>query len=200
MAIFTVAITGVTPNPEVYGGLTAATAYVGASFGATSTAWLALSVSQQGQTMVMATRFLDQQAWDGAATGLAGGTPTTLQFPRTGLTKNGEDVDSTTVPPEIVQAQFELAVIIASNPDVVAAVDQGSNVSSVQGGGGVGVSFFAPATVANGTATRLPVVVQRLVGRFLAAPGASIEGGFGQAGCSTSAMARDRQLNLIGPE
>jgi len=200
MTIFTVQITGVAPDPEVYGGLDAARSYIGGIFAPAASAWLALLPDDQGRTLVTATRYLDEQPWDGAAIGTVGGAATTLQFPRTGLTRNGVAVDVATVPPEVVQAAFELAVLISAKPAVVSSVDQGTNLKSVSGGGGVGASFFAPTSAALGTAPVMPVVVQRLVGRFLAAPGDDGAGGFGSGGGTRSEFSRRRQFRLTWPE
>jgi hypothetical protein len=198
MSVFTVAIAGVTPDVEVYVDLPRARAYIGALFSPQAAAWLALSADDQGRTLVSATRYLDAQGWSGATTGLAGGIPTTLAFPRTGLVRNGAPVDSPTVPPEVPEATCELAVAIAAKPGLVGQLDQGSNLKSVSGGGGVGASFFAPSSAALGTATVLPVQVQRLVGRFLAVPGA--DGSFGAGGGRESQFSRHRQFSLLWPE
>lgn len=197
MSIFTVAIAGVTPNPEVYGGLVAAGNYVGALLGKAPATWRALTTDDQGRTLVMATRYIDLQGWPGVATGLAGGTPTTLQLPRSGMTlADGTAVDSTIVPPEFVSATFELAVLIGSDPTIVAKVDQGSNIKSANAGGGVGVEYFNPTSAALGTAPRMPQVVAMLLGKFLAGAnsGSSI-GGFGQSGKSSSDFATCPQLD-----
>lgn len=177
MTIQTVVIGAVTT--EVYGGLTAATAYIDGKFGSARTTWFALSADDKARTLIEATRYLDQQPWDGTRTGLAGVTATTLEWPRSGITLgDGTPVDSTTVPVEVVEATFELAMIIAVDESVTSKQDQGSNISSVSAGGGVGVSFFAPTSALFGTATTMPVVVQRLVGRFLAS---ALSGGDGSS-------------------
>jgi DnaT-like ssDNA binding protein len=197
MSIFTVTIIGVTPNPEVYGGLTAAGNYVGALLGKVPAAWRALSTDDQGRTLVMATRYIDMQGWPGVATGLAGGTPTTLQWPRSGVTlADGTTVDSVNVPPEFVSATFELAVLIASDPNLPSKVDQGSNLKRADAGGGVGVEYFNPTSAALGTAPRMPQVVAMLLGKFLAGanPGSEF-GGFGQSGKSTSDFANCAQID-----
>jgi len=192
--VTTVHITGVSPDPEVYADLADANNYVAGMFSPQGTAWLALTDNQKGQTLLTATRRFEAIAWDGTATGVG----TSLAFPRTGLFRDGVPVDSTTVPPEIVEGCIELAVAIAAKPGLVNAADQGSNVQSAQGGGGVGVTFFAPTSAASGTATVLPVQVQRLVGRFMASPGA--DGSFGQAGKKCSEFAAHRQYHLSWPE
>lgn len=193
--IFTAPITGVTPDPEVYTGLVAARMYVAEMLDPKADAWLALEPNTQARSLRTATRFLDRQTWDGTATGLVGADVTTLQFPRAGLLREGVAVDSTTVPFEISEAACELAVLVASDPAIINKVDQGSNISSVGGGGGVAVSFFAPTSAANGTATRLPLAVLRLIGCFLATP-AGAGDVLAQAGCSVTEASRARQYRL----
>jgi hypothetical protein len=200
VAIFTVEITGVTTDPEVYGGLTAGLEYVGSMFAPAATAWLALSSSQQGQTLRQATLYLDRLVWDGEATGLAGGTATTLQWSRSGVFVDGVEVDSTVVPTDVVSAAFELAVLISAKPGLVSQVDQGSNLRMVGGGGAPSVEFFAPTSAARGTANRLPYVVQQLVGKYLASPSASIEGGLSGVGDTCSSFGSSRTLTLASPE
>jgi len=194
----TVHITGISPDPETYADLAAANYYAGSHFSPQFASWLAATDDIKGQTLVTATSRLEAIAWDGTATGLLGSTPTTLAFPRTGLLRDGVAVDSATVPKEIVDGTIELAVAILAKPALVNAVDQGSNLSSVQGGGGVGASFFAPTSAAQGTAPVLPPQVQRLVGRFMATAGA--DGSFGQSGKACSGYARNRQYTLGWPE
>jgi hypothetical protein len=196
--IFTVAIAGVSPDPEIYGGLLAAVAYIGAKFGPQAAAWMALSPNARGQTLVTATRYVDQQSWSGAATGLVGSEPTTLQFPRSQLTRNDEPVDAATVPPEVPQAVFELAILIAAKPTVVDQPDTSTNLRSVSGGGGVGAAFFHPTSTRDGSATLMPTVVQRLLGRFLAAANAG-DDSFGQGANATSQFGRSHDLRRSEP-
>lgn len=198
MSIFTVTITGVTPNPETYIDVAGATARIGAIYSPAATKWLGLSSDDKGRTLVTATLYIDEQPWDGVATGLAGGTPTTLQFPRTGLQRDGVDVDPTNVPTEVVQAVCELAVLIAAKPAVVSGSDQGSNLKAVWGGGGVGVEYFVPQSAAAGTATVMPAILCRLIGRWIASAGE--DGSFGGSGCTVSQFSRARQYGLSGPE
>jgi hypothetical protein len=168
--------------------------YVGARFAPNYTAWLELSDDDKGRTLVSADDFIDSLAWQGTATGTLNGNPTSRQWPRSGI----EGVDPTTIPNAIVEASFELAVMIAASPDLPNKLDQGSNISSASGGGGVSVSYFAPTSARTGTATLLPPIVQRKVGRYLAMP--SDDGSFGSPGLKCSAFAARRQYSLGWPE
>lgn len=199
MTIFTVPIVGVSPDPETFIDLAGAREYVAQMFAPAATKWLALTPNQQAQTIRASTLFHNRQTWDGVATGLVGTDPTTLAFPRTGLKREGVDVDSTTVPSEVPESVCELAVLVASDPAIINKIDQGTNISSVGAGGGVTVGFFNPTSAANGTATRLPLAVLRLIGRFLATP-AGTGDVLGQAGSAHSEASRCRQFNLVRPE
>lgn len=176
MPIFTVLITNSTIAREVYGGLPACTTYLNDNADDNAVAFQGLDVDGQGRALIGATRYLDAFFWQGVATGLAGGTPTTLQFPRTGLTDQyGAALDATNVPAVFVNAVFEMAAIVAADPSVASNLDQGSNVSRL-GAGPANLGFFRPTSAADGNATLLPVIVDRLIGRWRAA--APAVGGF----------------------
>lgn len=199
---FTVTITGVTSPVEVYGGLTALTDYLGASSTPGAAAWRALVADDQKRALVDATRYLDAQAWAGTANGTG---PTTLQWPRTGVTlADGTAVDAASVPAPIVQAAFELAALIASDPETTLALDAGSNVRTLNAKG-TSIEFFSATSAKDGTATSMPVVVQRLVGKYLAIVNAalSLGGGisFGTSGESRFATSQGYALaGVVGPD
>lgn len=174
--------------------------YVGGMYSPAATAWLALGDADATKTLVSATRYLDRLPWDGTATHLLDGQPTTLAWPRSGVIVNGVEIDSLTVPIEITEATYELAVMIGAKPGLVSQPDQGSNIKRAGGGGAPEVEFFAPSSAARGTAGQLPYVVQQLVGKFLASPSVALEGGISGAGNTSSSFSRCRQLNLSRPE
>jgi hypothetical protein len=194
MSLFTVTIGANTY--EVYSDVAAATVYIAAIFGPQSAAWLALSADSQAQTLVSATRYLDEQPWDGTRNGTGG---TTLQWPRDNVTVDGTAVDATTVPPEFPKALAELAVLIAADPTLPGKADQGSNIQAANAGGGTGVTFFSPSSARTGTATVMPVVVQRLVGKYLATAVAN-EGGYAGIGKPCSSFAAANQFTLVHGE
>lgn len=141
--------------------------YINARYGAGYTAWMALSDADASRTLVSATAYIDSFQWQGTATGLVGSLPTSLQWPRSGVFVDGVELDSTTVPVQIVEACFELAVMILADSTLVNTLDAGSNVQSL-GAGPAKISFFRPTSRADGTATTLPPLINRLIGRFLA--------------------------------
>src|ERR1043165_1320034 len=162
MSIFTELVSGATTPREVYGGLTAAVDYLAASADDAAAAFRAPDTDGQKRALIGATRYIDSFYWLGVATGLAGGTPTTLQFPRTGLTDTqSQPLDATNVPPQVVNAAFEMAAILAADPSAASNVDQGSLVSSL-GAGPASLSFFRPTSVQAGNATVLPTGGDRL--------------------------------------
>lgn len=166
MALFTVSIAGVSPDPEVYGGLAAAIAYITSSFGPNYTSWLTLAEDDREKTLVAVTRYLDRQRWQGEANAF---DSTTLAFPRDGLTDAPTNAEQLAA---VAKATFELAALAAADPDVLAALDQGQNIKSM-GAGSAKLEFFSPTKTANGTATKLPTIVQDLIGQWLAGSGAA---------------------------
>lgn len=169
---YTVSIAGVSPDPEVYAGLAKATAYIGAAFGGEAAKWRGLAEDDKERTLVAATRYIDARDWAGTATGEDG---TTLAFPRSG---DGITDSSAEQLARVEQAVCELAMLIAADPSIQQAIDQGSNIKKLDADGAL-IEFFAPTSVAEGTATTLPPVVQRLLGRYTAAAatGVTIAGG-----------------------
>lgn len=171
-----------------------AKSYVAARFGPNYTSWSALSDADMNRTLVSATSLLDTFPWLGDATGVPAGDSTFTSWPRSGI----DGVDPLKIPIDVVHAEFELAVLILAKPDLVNKIDQGSNISSVAGGGGVSVSYFAPTSAVIGTATVLPVIVTRLVAKYLALP--SADGSFGAVGNPCSRFSQRNQFNLGWPE
>jgi len=192
MAIFNETVTSY-PAVEVYGGLTACKNYLGTSIGDGATAFLGLATDDdRKRALIAATRFIDAQTWQGTATGTVPPDPTTLVWPRSGITNpDGSALSSTVVPPALLQAVFELAGIIADDPDVQAQIDASNNIQSVSASG-AGVTYFNPTSQVTTppSATKLPVVVQRLIGKWLSistpSSGADVDGGYsGAGGCSS---------------
>lgn len=175
-----------------------AQAYINGGFGPAYDAWIALDTSTQQKTLNQAARHLNVLAWQGTPTGPLGADPASLVWPRTGVTVDGVAIDPATTPSGVGQGQFELAVLINADPTLPGKLDQGSNIQAANAGGGTGVTFFAPTSARQGTATVLPVIVQRLVGRYLATPDDA--GSFGASGKSCSAFSQRAQFSLSWPE
>ncbi len=185
---FTVTITGVSSPIEIYAGLPAVQDYLVATFGTGPAIFLALTSNEQSKTLVSATRYIDAQPWRGAAE-LAG---TTLQFPRSGLTDAaGAPVSDAAQLARVGAAVAELCALIAIDPAVLAARDTSSNIQAANAGGGTGVTFFNPTSVAFGTASVLPTAVDRLLGQWLDAPGGAIAGHGQSGGCETAVNHRN---------
>jgi hypothetical protein len=170
--IFTVAIGGVTY--EVYGGPAAALQYVAAMMTDGALTFQGWTTAQQAQSLVMASRYIDRQGWQGTATAITGGSTippgvaTALQWPRSNVVNaDGSALDPTTVPPLVVTAAFELCALIANDPNLVTYLDQSANIKGV-GAGSARVDYFNPTSRMTGTATLMPPVVQALTGQWLA--------------------------------
>ncbi len=147
----------------IYGTYAAATAYLSAMFGDAYTAWLALIPADQKRTLVAATRYLDRQSW----------------------TDDYDTFAERDALEAFQLASYELAALVAEDPAVIAVTDAGSNISKVNAGG-AGVEYFNPTSARFGSATKLPPILQDLVGQYLAAATAGLAaiGGDGEAGCA----------------
>lgn len=157
----TVTITGA--EYEIYGTLAEATSYIGAKFGPQPAKWRGLSTDDQGRTLVEATRYLDAL----------------------GLVDGGTAIGHDTTIPNVLHACYEFAVLVAADPRVLTALDSGSNVKKLDADG-TSIEYFAPTSLARGTATRLPAVVQRLLADYLPGASASSSATVGGASFGTS--------------
>lgn len=179
MALFTVVISGTTV--EVYGGLTACKDRLKTSSTPEAIAFTALtSDDEKGKRLIDATRFLDRMAWQGSKTSPAVGG-TVLKWPRANVTidEDGEtvEVDDQTVPEDIVNAVFELAGALTLDPALGSKIDQSNNIASL-GAGSAQISYFAPTSVQDGSATTLPWTIEQLLGKYLrGASGGTSKGG-----------------------
>ena len=141
-----------------------ADAYLGDSARAADL-WRVLTGAQKDRALITATRVMQTIAWNGAKTD----ANQDLAFPRTGLTdREGNPVDSASVPQEIKDGQCELAFDISQDPTVASSSDSGSNVSSVQAGSAA-VSFFRPTT----GSSRLPFAAWSILSIFASGSAAS---------------------------
>lgn len=122
----------------------------------------------QKQLLVMATRMIDRQIWQGAKTS----SSQPLAFPRTGMTVGGEEVDGSVVPDDVEFGCYELAMAIGLAPKTESQASIGQNVRSV-GAGPARVEFFRP-TLGGPTDFRFPTVVQELLGKYLSSSAPSI--------------------------
>lgn len=136
-------ITVGTASETIHGTFDAGVAYISMLYGEAADAWLALPEDSQKRTLASAVRYLNAQNWD-------------------------DDYDTFEKRDAIAAfaiAEYELAVLIADDASIVAESDQGSNIASL-GAGSASISFFHPTTRG---ADRLPPVLMRLVGQYLAA-------------------------------
>lgn len=120
--------------------------------------WEVIDSEKKDQLLITATRMIDRQRWQGAKTSEA----QALAFPRTGLTdKEGNAVDSGSVPQAVIEAQAELAFALNNDASLETKADTGSNIDQVKAGP-VAVSFKRPKS-----GTRFPVIVHELLSSFL---------------------------------
>jgi hypothetical protein len=148
---------------DVYVIVADADDYLSASLYATD--WSGATADDQARALVMATRLLDRQNWDGSKTDSDNDHP----FPRTGLTdENGDAIDSATIPQFIKDATAELADALIATQDVETFGDT-AEVSRVAAGS-ASVDFYRGTP---GATKRFPTVVQELVGDYLAGSNSS---------------------------
>lgn len=145
---------------EIYGTFTAAKNYASIMHGANYAAWSAASDLIKQKTLVNARRYIDSFEWSDASDTFA-------------------ERDALTA---FVDASYELAVMILEDSTMTQNADASSNIASL-GAGSAQVSFFAPTSIQAGTATKLPPLIDRLIGQYLASE-AALEAiaGFGQSG------------------
>lgn len=153
-------ITVGTGSEDIHGTAAGAIAYVDMMFGDTYTTWAALSADNQKKTLAAAVRYLNAQQWTEDADTFA-------------------ERDAITA---FASAQYELAVLISADASLTSNLTSGSNIQSM-GAGSAQISFFAPTSLEQGTATKLPPIVDRLVGQYLAgATVTTLIGGYGAEG------------------
>lgn len=149
-----------TATATIYGTFVAATDYLSTMFGDSYTAWTDLEEADQKRTLVAATRYLDRQAW----------------------TDDYDTFAERDALEAFQLASYELAALVAEDPAVIAVTDAGSNIKGV-GAGGAFVDYFNPTSTQFGSATKLPPILQDLIGQYLASSTAlAAIGGDGQAG------------------
>ena len=128
-----------TGSETIYGTFSGAKAFVDIMYGPSYDAWVAADDNTKKKTLAVAARFINSFTWLASADTFA--ERDALQA--------------------FVTASYEMAVLVFDDPTVTAAIDSGLNVRSVTAGG-AGVEYFAAA------ASKLPPVLQRLVGVYLA--------------------------------
>lgn len=148
---------------NVYDTVANVAAYLSASLYATD--WSGASADDQKRAVVMATRLIDRQAWDGSKTDDANDQ----DWPRAELTDdNGVAVDSATIPQFVKDATAELANDLLGSEDVETFGDA-AELSSVTAGS-ASVAFFRGQP---GVYKRFPAAVQELLGDYLAGSNAT---------------------------
>lgn len=121
---------------DIYGVSSEADDYMKARWGGSP--WFDADSEERNQTLVSATRMIDRENWLGQRTV----SSQALEFPRTGLTdKDGNPVDSATVPLAVEEANYELALALLNDAAVQEADTTGSNVKRAKAGSAE-VQFF----------------------------------------------------------
>jgi hypothetical protein len=145
-----------------------ADAYLKAGVGAGGDAWRALITAEdddgRARLLVSATRLLARQRWQGTKTVSTQATA----FPRDSVTgPDGEAVEDGTTPQALIDAEYELAGLLAADASIATAANSGSNIASLTAGP-VAVTYFQPTISVAAGATKMPAVIMDLVGPYLA--------------------------------
>ena len=146
----------------IYGDQTSAVNYLTASLAAAPTAFVAATATKQAAALVMASRMLDRQSWQGTPTG----TPaidSVLQWPRNNVVDDlGNPVSNGSIPDPILKGCYELAAMLLYDPSLQDQLNASKNIASFNDGP-ASVSYFRPQI-----AGRFPMVVQELIAPYLA--------------------------------
>lgn len=197
---FDVTINGGAPI-EIYAGEPAIDAYLEAMIGDGASAYRALAQGSDDRRrlMVAVTRYVDSYAWQGTASASGG---TTLQFPRTGLVDStGATISDAAQLAAVGNTVCELIALAADDSDFLTAIDSGSNVASIGGGGAPEIRFFRPTSTQDGNASVLPPIATRLIGKWLAVASAvtAVAGSASNPGSSCSDFDRDDERKVLWP-
>ena len=155
-------------------------------------AWTAGDAAAKAQWLVIATRILGRQSWQGDAID-------ELAFPRANI----PGVDPASIPLEITQGTIELASAIAGGYD---AANQSSTASGVkrQKAGTVEIEYFYGAAGGpDGQGLSFPLPVWELIARFLAGAGSaglSIGGAISSGTCEPSSFEHGFGLTTSGTD
>lgn len=148
------------PAGTIYGTYADCVVYIDGKFGDAYRTWEELDAADRKRTLLTAAAYLNRLLWV-------------------------DDYDTFSERDALQafkDASYELGAMIAADPDIVALADQSSNLDSV-GAGGAYVNFKNATSVAFGSATKLPPILQALLGDYLAGGGgATIIGGVGATG------------------
>lgn len=147
---------------EIYGTSVGLDEYINAELSSRVSAINALSADDKNKTLVMATRWIDRKSWAGSKTSGV----QELDWPRTGVSyRDGTEVDSGTVPPEIIQATYELAIFIARNPQ--ALENRKTGVSNTQRLKADTVEIWYHSPVFSSDVGDFPDLISELISQFL---------------------------------
>lgn len=129
-----------------------------------TTAWDAADNNNKKKALVSAVRFNDRVVnYTGVQTDLV--APQPLQWPRDGASCDGVSVPSGTTPDDLALGEFEMALILLNDATVQNSAGTGSNIKRVKAGSAE--VEFVGATIDTDRDTRLPTVVNDLIGCYV---------------------------------
>lgn len=148
-----------------------------------SSEWTAADSATKDAALATMFRLLNEQDWSGEKTDPS----QVLPFPRTGLKdREGHAIADDIIPPDLISAQIEGALLLLQDPSLIIAGDTDKNISSLRAGPAA-ISYFKPQA---GTG-RFPSSIVALIGYLLAGGSAAVGGGM--IGCPTGTHDLDRE-------
>lgn len=148
----------------IMGTLAGAKTYLAMGVGAGPDAFNALATDDlKGKVLVAGTRYLYRQSWQGTPTV----TGQQVAFPRDGVIGPEGVIPDGTTPINLINAEYEMAALLAADASINTAVDSGSNIQSLTAGP-VAISYFRATIGIDAGATKMPQVIMDLVQGYLA--------------------------------
>lgn len=142
--------------------------------------WSNVADTKKDQGLVEATRILERENWLGTKEVPA----QDLDFPRTGLVCNGENITAAESLETIKTAQFEYALDIILKPSILTVNDPtGLNNIKGVGAGSARVDFFTPAK-----SGKYPETVKDIINCFLSGSANTLTGSFVSGACDDSSF------------
>lgn len=143
---------------ESYATLEEADTYFAAAIHAAN--WSAASTATKQQALITATRMFDRTCWLGDPTDTGSQA---LAWPRTGIS----DVDSLTIPENVINGFYELALSLVDGSTVQTNSTPGAQDKQIIKAGSVMIQYFRGAESLNAQQDRFPLPVMEYIGSYL---------------------------------
>lgn len=151
---------------ETYADVAGATTYLDASLASYSVAFRGATEDNKARSLVMATRWIDAQSWQGEKSD----PDQPLQWPRTGIA----GVDPLVVPQQVVDASIILAAMLIENPALQTEISSGGAAETKRlKAGSAEIEYFRSANAFKWKNTVFPADIWALLSGWLSGMGKS---------------------------